>query len=351
MKKPRRAEYTPLDFAQWKASSSLSLTPKFQRRGVWKPAARSFFVDSLLRGMPVPPIYLREMQSPERDRVIREVVDGQQRIAAVLDFMEGKYRLAKTLKGSWAGKPFNGLATEEQDRVTTYAFSVEVFHGISDLEVLEIFSRLNTYSVSLNRQELRNGRFFGLFKQSVYSIAYEHLEFWRRHRIFTEQNIARMLEAEFVSEVFIAFLAGQQDKKKSIEAFYDKYDDEFPDQSRTEKRFREVVDEIQESLGDNLAATVFRRPPILYSLFCVLYHRQHGLPGVSRPTPKKRLSQEERMTLREAVESLSARVDAARAGEEAPTRYAPFVQACLQQTDNIRPRETRFKALYAAAFE
>ena len=57
------------------------------------------------------------MQSPERDRVIREVVDGQQRIAAVLDFMEGKYRLAKTLKGSWAGKAFGGLTTDEKDRV------------------------------------------------------------------------------------------------------------------------------------------------------------------------------------------------------------------------------------------
>ena len=110
--------------------NALSLTPKFQRRGVWKPAARSFFVDSLLRGLPVPPIYLRQQQSPERDRVIREVVDGQQRIAAVLDFMEGKYRLSKTLKESWRGKTFSGLTTAEQDRITTYAFSVEVFPGM-----------------------------------------------------------------------------------------------------------------------------------------------------------------------------------------------------------------------------
>jgi hypothetical protein len=351
MKKPRRAEYTPLDFAQWKASNSLSLTPKFQRRGVWKPAARSFFVDSLLRGMPVPPIYLREMQSPERDRVIREVVDGQQRIAAVMDFMEGKYRLAKTLRGSWAGKSFSALPVEEKDRVTTYAFSVEVFHGIADLEVLEIFSRLNTYSVSLNKQELRNGRFFGRFKQSVYALAHEHLEFWRRHRIFTEQNIARMLEAEFVSEVFIAFLEGQQDKKKSIESFYDRYDEVFADQARVEKRFREAVDDIGEALGEVLGDTVFRRPPMLYSLFCVLYHRQYGLKGVTIATPRKRLSHDERVTLREAVESLSSRVDEARAGEETPARFLPFVQACLQQTDNIKPRETRFKVLYGAAFE
>ncbi len=351
MKKPSRAEYTPLDFAQWKAANSLSLSPKFQRRGVWKQAARSYFVDSLLRGMPVPPIYLRQMQSPERDRVIREVVDGQQRVAAVLDFMADGYRLAKTLKGPWAGKTFSGLTSDEKDRVTTYAFSVEVFHGISDLEVLEIFSRLNTYSVSLNNQELRNGRFFGLFKQSVYSLAHEHLEFWRQHAIFTEQSIARMLEAEFVSEVFIAFLAGMQDKKKSIDAFYDKYDQEFRQQSVVEKRFREAVDDINEALGGVLETTVFRRPPILYSLFCVIYHRRHGLPLATVSRPKSALSKHDRLSLREAVESLSEKVEAARTGEEVPTRYRGFVNACLQQTDNIKPRETRFQVLYRTAFE
>ena len=351
MKKPRRAEYTPLDFAQWKAGNSLSLSPKFQRRGVWKPAARSFFVDSLLRGMPVPPIYLREMQSPERDRVIREVVDGQQRVAAVMDFMQGKFRLARTLSGTWAGKDFSGLTADEQDRVSTYAFSVEVFHGLSDLEVLEIFSRLNTYSVSLNKQELRNGRFFGLFKQSVYSLAYEHLEFWRRHKIFTEQNIARMLEAEFVSEVFAAFMAGMQDKKNSLDAFYDRYDDSFDSQTQVEKRFREVVDDITEALDGVLVATVFRRPPILYSLFCVIYHFRYCLPGATLATPTAAISKDLRLSLREAVESLSARVDEARSGENVPARYTNFVNACLQQTDNIKPRETRFTALYKAAFE
>ena len=58
------------------------------------------------------------------------------------------------------------------------------------VEVLEVFARLNTYSVALNKQELRNGRFFGLFKQSMYQLAYEHLEFWRRQRIRTNPRPA-----------------------------------------------------------------------------------------------------------------------------------------------------------------
>jgi hypothetical protein len=351
MEKADRSVYTPLDFTQWRSSNSLSLTPKFQRRGVWKPAARSFFIDTLLRQMPVPPIYIRQTQSAERDRVLREVIDGQQRISAVLDFLDGKYRLTKTLKATWAGKTFEGLSPAERDRITAYGFSAEVFHGISDLEVLEVFSRLNTYSVALNAQELRNGRYFGLFKQTAYSLAYEHLEFWRRHRIFTEQNIARMQEVEFVSEVLIALLAGMQDKKKSIDSFYEKHDEDFKQQSIVDKRFREIVDDVNEALGDKLGELAFRRPPLLYSLFCVIHHRRHGLPGVEEPSPKVSLSRDDRVSLREAVESLSDKVEVGRSGENVPTRYAAFVTACLRQTDNIKPRQIRFVTLYRAAFE
>ena len=65
-----------------------------------------------------------------------KVGDGQQRISAVLDFLEGDYRLSRTLKADWAGKTFDKLGTNERDRIGTYSFSVEIFHGTSDLEVL-----------------------------------------------------------------------------------------------------------------------------------------------------------------------------------------------------------------------
>lgn len=350
MKPPVRSVYTPSDFAQWDAAKGLVLTPKFQRRGVWKPAARSFFVDTLLRGMPVPPIYIRQTQSEKRDRVVREVVDGQQRISAVLDYMSGEYRLSKALTAPWAGKTFDQLTQAERDQISTFPFSAEVFHGVSDLEVLEIFARLNTYSVPLNTQELRNGRFFGLFKQSAYSLAYEHLEFWRRHKIFTEQNIARMLEVEFVSEVLVAFLAGMQDKKKSLDSYYESNDESFPQQKLLEKRFRETVDEIEASLSSHLRETAFRRPPLLYTLFCAIYHRRYGLPGVKLSTPKKALSRDEKIAFLEAVQTLSDQIDRAREDEDIPASYSSFVTASLQQTDNIKPRTDRLTAVYKAAF-
>ena len=97
----------------------------------------------------------------------------------------------------------------------------EVFHGISDAEVLEIFARVNTYSVPLNRQELLNGKYFGFFKQSAYKLAYEHLEFWRRNGIYSETAIARMSEVELTSELMIVLTDGMQQKIEAIIAKID----------------------------------------------------------------------------------------------------------------------------------
>ena len=91
--KPDRASYTPEDFVLWQENDMLSLTPKFQRRPVWRTPARSYFIDTLLRGMTVPPIYLRMTQNEKKNKVIRVVVDGQQRVRSVLDFIADGYRL------------------------------------------------------------------------------------------------------------------------------------------------------------------------------------------------------------------------------------------------------------------
>jgi uncharacterized protein with ParB-like and HNH nuclease domain len=164
MPKPERSIYTAHDFLQWRETNSLELTPKFQRRGVWSAAARSYFVDTLLRSMPVPPIYIRMGQS-QGTRPLREVIDGQQRISALLNFIDGKFRLSRTLTEGWAGKAYKELTPAEKRSILSYSFGTEIFHGISDLEVLEIFARLNTYSVPLSNQELRNGRFLGFLSR------------------------------------------------------------------------------------------------------------------------------------------------------------------------------------------
>ncbi|HVS81286.1 MAG TPA: DUF262 domain-containing protein [Pyrinomonadaceae bacterium] len=286
MERPESSSYTINDFDDWRQGGTLELTPKFQRREVWKTPARSYFIDSILKGIPIPPISIRLGQSQDNRKIVKEVIDGQQRLRAVLDYIDEKYALSKSVGGPHARKRFSQLDQGDHDAILKYGFRCDVFKSVSDAEVLEIFARVNTYSVGLNNQELRNGRFFGHFKQFVYALAYEHLEFWRRYKIFSENSIARMLEVELTSELVVAELAGQQDKKKSLDDFYRDFDEEFPGRQKIGKTFKTSIDWISETLGDDLASSEFHRPPLFYTLFAVVYHRLFGLPGESLASSK-----------------------------------------------------------------
>jgi uncharacterized protein with ParB-like and HNH nuclease domain len=352
MRKPERSTYTSLDFQQWQEAGTLVISPKFQRRGVWSRAAQSFLIDTLLLGLPVPPIYLRVVQDINKKAMIREVVDGQQRVNAVLSYMNDKYRLSRNIESSCVGKRYSELDEGQQNAIAQYSFICEVLYGVEDRDILQIFARLNTNAVRANAQELRNGKYFGEFKQSCYNLAVEHLEFWRQKRLFTEQGIARMREVELTSELMIAMLAGLQDKKKSIDSFYASKDDEFLERHSTENRFRSVIDAINEAVGEDLGKTEFRRVPLFYSLFGALHHRMYGMPSVRLPTPATgRLPQADAEGVQEAVTTLSNALEAAIDQEDGtPEAYQEFVAACLRQTDNLRPRQARLEAIYRKAF-
>jgi hypothetical protein len=361
--KTEKAVYTPNDFVLWNEHGLLEITPKFQRRTVWRTPARSYFIDTLLRGMTVPPLYLRMTQNKTKTKTIREVVDGQQRVRSVLDFIANGFRLSPTLGASgqrsmppdrseWAGKRFSQLSDSQQQQILSFSFTTEIFKGISDKQVLEVFCRLNMNGIPLNKQELRNGRFFGLFKEVSFELALTYLEFWRRHKVFSELNIARMLEVELTSELLIAGNDGMQDKKTTIDSFYEKWEAAYLERTRDERRFTETLRELSEVFNDDeLLNSEFRRPPLFYTLYCVVYHHLFELPSVQRHTPKKPLTTDERDGLREAVSLLSDKIVQAKdPAYEVPKNYAAFVAACQRQTDNIQPRKIRFNGLYDAAF-
>lgn len=352
MQKPNRSSYSAMELLDWTASRHLVLTPKFQRRGVWQIAARSFFIDTLLRGMPVPPVYMRLTQSEKKDKVIREVIDGQQRISAVTAYMRDEFSLSKSLTASWRGKKFSQLSETERDEIKNYAFNAESFQGISDAEVLEIFSRLNTHSVPLNKQELRNGKFFGHFKQLAYTLAYEHLEYWRVNKMFTERGIARMEEAELVSELLAASLEGLQNGKKSLDAIYLRYDEEFNNMNEVAKRFKNTLAEIAEAVPD-LSETQFSRLPLFYTLYCAVYHYKYGLPGVTLKRPTKvdvTLSDKLRGRLSDAAIYFSDVLESAKNKSAIDDSDFPFVTAALRHTDDLDPRKERLAVLYRHSF-
>ena len=350
--KTQRSVYTPNDLVLWQENGVLEISPKFQRRALWRTPARSYFIDTLLRGMTVPALYFRMAQDSARSKTIREVVDGQQRIRSVLEFIADEFRLSKSLNATWAGRRFSELSEIEQQRIMSFTFPTEVFGGISDKQVLEVFCRLNTNGIALNKQELRNGKFFGPFKNTAFDLALTYLDFWRRHKLFSEQGIARMLEVELTSELLIAGSSGMQDKKKSIDSFYETWESSYPHQKTDQKRFQQTMEVISETFaGNELAISKFRRPSLFYTLYCVVFHHMFGLPQIKRATPKRRPTRDGRDSLREAIALLSDKINESKDPYvQLPPGLRRFVSACAGQTDNIAPRQIRFDSLFDQAF-
>lgn len=363
MDNPRPVTYTLTDFLQWRENGSLQISPKFQRRGVWTPKQRSYFIDTILREMPSHPIYLRNVYDLDTRKVRHEVVDGQQRLRSVLDFYDGKYAISTNLNTPYKGHRFSKLPKDRQLAIMKYEFTCETFEAITDQEVYEVFRRMNSFSSPLTKQELRHGRFFGYFSQACEGLAMEHLEFWRSNKIVSERNIARMLEVQFTSSLLIQQIDGLQNLNDSIDEFYDQYDDAFPHKAEHEKRFRATIDQVTETFGDTLTETVFRKPAFFYTLFGTIFHRTFGMPKAQQKTLKRPLTISERDDLRNAVSKLSDVVIAAREQQRLtrkpedpvrpskyPSRFEEFVVASLSQTDSIAPRQVRFATLYKEAF-
>src|SRR3954466_14555887 len=83
-----RTTYRVSDFVSWQRAGALQLSPSFQRRSVWRPIEKSYLVDTVVRGFPMPVIFLRDIASGlDQLEPARQVVDGQQRIRTLLGFI------------------------------------------------------------------------------------------------------------------------------------------------------------------------------------------------------------------------------------------------------------------------
>jgi hypothetical protein len=341
MEQPVASPYTITDFLEWHASRQLVLTPKFQRRDVWIPKAKSYLIDTIFRSMPIPPLFIRLIIDPVQKRSVREVVDGQQRLRTVLSYIRGDFSVLKVHNPEFAGMYYTDLPEDVQKNFLGYRFLVHVLQDVSDGDVLSIFARMNTYTVKLVAQELRNAQFFGAFKQTVYDLAHTHNAFWRNNNILSDSQISRMADAELVSELVMSMLDGiRQTKAKDLNAFYGRYDDEFPQAKRVTKRFSETVNIIGDMFGDTLRASPFRLTPLFYSLFCAVYDGKYGLPKSNRPPLKFTSNQKDLIT--EKLRKLGKAITS----KEPPAKYDKFIDAAKLSTADPGKRKLRHSFIW-----
>jgi hypothetical protein len=275
--------YSINDFIEWDKGQQLELNPRFQRRPVWTDKAKSFLIDTILRGKPIPKVFIRQKINVSTKTSTREVVDGQQRLRTILSFIKDGFVVSKRHHPTYGGLRFSELPEEVQAQVLAYEVSVDLLINLPDPEVLDIFSRLNSYAVVLNEQEKINADHFGPFKVLADKIGHKYYDYWTSQGVLTSKQVMRMLEVNLVADLLIAMLEGIKSKKQ-IKKFYDAYENAFAhDTEALEQRFDSVITAIATIYPEGLADTEFRRPHLFYSLFTALAHRTFGIPALTRP--------------------------------------------------------------------
>src|SRR5437588_12971208 len=103
-------------------ANELVISPPFQRNPVWSARQQAALIDTILLEYPIPELYMQDVTDAEgNQRYI--LVDGQQRIRAVLDYLAGEFELQDE-SPHWADMAFEELSSEGKKKVYEYNFVI-----------------------------------------------------------------------------------------------------------------------------------------------------------------------------------------------------------------------------------
>jgi hypothetical protein len=258
--------------------------PKYQRNPIWSLGQKCFLIDSLMTGCPIPQVYLNiKTEGKGNDKnTVYEVVDGQQRLRSILEFLSEEYPLVATAAKAYPvseeykphiGKRYSELPDKLQNAIWDYPISVQEIRGWDDFDIRAMFRRLNYVNERLNAQELRHSQYFGEFNEAVEQLAKD--EFWDEIGLFTRRDSQRMKDVEFISELFVVVMDGVQDQQKRLDSFYADYDVVFPKKNRYLAKFHQVADSLK-TIGTVIKHTRFSKKGDFYALFAAALQMNEG---------------------------------------------------------------------------
>jgi hypothetical protein len=268
----------------WYKRKELIVNTEYQRGGgLWPTSAKSYFIDTILKEFPFPKVYFHERLDRETKRPRREIVDGQQRITTIVDFVDGKFALGRNAVG-FEGQTFKDLTEEEKDVFYSYVVVVDVIRNSERSDILQMFRRMNVFTLPLNAAEKRHSEFFGEFKDWVNIVLDRFGSLLIDWNVLTSRQIVRMADAEFITDLALAIKEGiVSTSPAKLAKLYKDNDIEFQDRERVNEYVTSAFEVTINDLSE-LQNTYLTRPHIFHSFMCALLHNCFGLPGVQERT-------------------------------------------------------------------
>lgn len=259
---------------------TLILRPPFQRNMVWNSEQQSFLIDSILRGLPVPEIYVQTETSAQGDeRTI--IVDGQQRISACIQFINDELRLVgdEELDEQWKNKTFSELDEPLRLRFRRYELIARKLPDANVTVLREIFRRLNKTVEPLEPQELRHAAYTGPFMRLIEDAGKSSI--LEELGVFSPKDYLRRRNDELIGEIAYAVISkAYPNKKEGLDELflsYERHGVPVGTLEDLERRFGRVFSTIG-PISSMLRRTRFRNKSDFYSLFVFLAKDAEILP-------------------------------------------------------------------------
>ena len=212
--------FTVAEYCEQMRGGGIVVNHDYQRSDkVWPPAARSYLIETILLGYPMPKMALHQTTDLKTRRTKKEIVDGQQRSQAIFDFLEDKLRLSGNT--GFARKTYSQLLPEDQQRFVEYSFAVDLFVGATPEQIRQVFRRMNSYTVPLNPQEKRHATHQGELKWFIVKMTERYAGALLELGVFNEKQLSRMADAGLLSDVVFTLSSGiKSASDTSIDKFY-----------------------------------------------------------------------------------------------------------------------------------
>lgn len=199
----------------------LILQPEFQRKLVWNPKHKEAFIETILKGFPFPEIYIAQrgidIENLQAEQV---VVDGQQRLSTIMNYLEGA-TFGKKIP------PFREIGEEAQKAFLSYDVVIRDLKDASEDTIKEVFRRINQTHFSLSDIEINNAIYDGEYISTAKDILDELVK--EDIPIFSDAEISRMADLDYILMMMSTLQGGGYFVgNKATADFITKYDDEYP---------------------------------------------------------------------------------------------------------------------------
>jgi len=273
------------DILKWKENGELIISPKYQRNKVWNLNAKSYLIDSIIRGYPIPQIFIRQNIEISTRQTVREIIDGQQRITAIIEFIENLFKIQKSHNKEYGGLLYNELPDSAKENILNYNISFEIIKLKDDARIYEMFARLNTNNMALNKQELRNAQYWGEFKVFILQKTALFKNIFIEKKVFKDKDFSRMLDVDFMNSLIIHLIEGiTTDSQAKTDNYYKKYDKEFEEIDDIDFKINKINKILDELFYNNLFTTkIFYRKNYFFTLFAAINHQIFGTLGRELP--------------------------------------------------------------------